>query len=100
MNPGGRVDKILCKVLTAGVGSGRRRWRCWPNGVKAKAAPRRQENPEAKWSGNREEKVKKTFEIWTRSGWASSNTSLKPNALVDQTEFERHPVVFGLARVR
>jgi hypothetical protein len=29
-----------------------------------------------------------------------ANNSLKPNALVDQTEIERHPVVFGLARIR
>jgi hypothetical protein len=47
-----------------------------------------------------EKKMKKTFDIWTRSGGASSNISLKPNALVHPTTLERHPVAFGLARLR
>ena len=34
------------------------------------------------------------------TGQASSNNSLQPNALVDQTEFERHPVVLWLSSER
>jgi len=85
--------------LTEGLSSGRRQTRLGLTGVEADASPRRREKkyPESFFLRNSRQSHGK---VLTLAGGIGSNTSLKQNALVCQTELEHPSVTFCLAQVR